>query len=409
MALFDRFGLKDNPYSVNPITYDTLELFVGRKNEIKKCNLALDYKSIIIIEGGRGVGTTSFGNYVRFNKLKQKSNFTLPREISVERGWNGEFLLANTLSWLVSSLENNKKTAKKPKFHEIKKATHGIQEIYRQAGLQLMTFGAHYGKEAVVATPPVYSIATLIQYFEDCSKLIKETGYNKPTIIQINNLDIDTTISTEQIRFFLNDIRDLLQIPSYSWLLIGDTGLSSFMRLNVDRLADIVTFETPIRPLTVKEVHEAINKRIESLKTKEHTEPPISDEVINMLYNASHGRIRKIFRTATNLLHMVEADPLINRVNMETAIPLIKRITEDKMDKAKITPATHKILEKLVTHGPITPTELSKKIKTQRQAVSRALIALQRADLAYLERKGKEHFWDAEPEVKIALSEGEIK
>jgi len=35
MALFDRFGLKDNPYSVNPITYDTLELFVGRKNEIK--------------------------------------------------------------------------------------------------------------------------------------------------------------------------------------------------------------------------------------------------------------------------------------------------------------------------------------------------------------------------------------
>jgi len=33
MALFDRFGLKDNPYSVNPITYDTLELFVGRKNE----------------------------------------------------------------------------------------------------------------------------------------------------------------------------------------------------------------------------------------------------------------------------------------------------------------------------------------------------------------------------------------
>jgi DNA-binding transcriptional ArsR family regulator len=403
MALFDRFGLKENPYSVNPITYDTLELFVGRKNEIKKCALAADYKSIIVVEGGRGVGTTSFGNYVRFNRLKKRKNFTLPREISVERGWNGEFLLANTLSWLVRSLEDNKKTAKKPKFREIKKATHGIQEIYRQAGLQLMTFGTHYGKEAAIATPPVYPIATLIQYFEDCSKLIKKIGYNKPTIIQINNLDLDTTISAEQLRFFLNDIRDLLQIPGYSWLLIGDSGLSGFMRLSVDRLADIVTFETHLKPLTLKEVHEAINKRIEFLKTKEHTEHPISDEVINMLYNASHGRIRKIFRAATNLLHLVEADPLINRVDMEVAIPLIKRVTEDKIGKAKITYATHKILEKLVILGPITPTELSKKIKIQRQAASRALIALQRADLAYLERKGKEHFWDAEPEVKIAL------
>jgi DNA-binding transcriptional ArsR family regulator len=175
------------------------------------------------------------------------------------------------------------------------------------------------------------------------------------------------------------------------------------MRLSVDRLADIVTFETHLKPLTLKEVHEAINKRIEFLKTKEHTEHPISDEVINMLYNASHGRIRKIFRAATNLLHLVEADPLINRVDMEVAIPLIKRVTEDKIGKAKITYATHKILEKLVILGPITPTELSKKIKIQRQAASRALIALQRADLAYLERKGKEHFWDAEPEVKIAL------
>jgi len=54
--MWEKWGLRDNPYSQNPIDERSLNLFVGREKELAVCNNGLlTSNSRIVIEGGRGV------------------------------------------------------------------------------------------------------------------------------------------------------------------------------------------------------------------------------------------------------------------------------------------------------------------------------------------------------------------
>ncbi|MDI6708620.1 MAG: hypothetical protein QME47_06025, partial [Candidatus Thermoplasmatota archaeon] len=266
--MFEKWNLRDNPYTTEPITEETLELFVGREEWIKRCSALLDTKSIIVIEGDRGVGTTSFGNYVRFKQKERKINYTTKRELSVCPGWNSEILIANVISSVVRGVASEFKELEKDKrFREIKRSTHEVRETYRKVAAQLSLGGAgvgfEYGKEAVITIPPIYPEATLIQYLEDLRLFVEKLGYKKQTVIQINNLDLATIMPPAQMKFFLNNIRDTLQIQGYNWLLIGDTGLSAFMHTQVNRVSDIVSMEIKIPVLSLGEVFEIIKRRVD--------------------------------------------------------------------------------------------------------------------------------------------------
>jgi hypothetical protein len=64
---WESFGFKENPFGTDPITQTTLELYTGHNKEIKIFKNVLKEKNILaVIEGARGVGTTSFANYLRF-------------------------------------------------------------------------------------------------------------------------------------------------------------------------------------------------------------------------------------------------------------------------------------------------------------------------------------------------------
>ena len=52
----------------------------------------------MVIEGVRGVGTTSFANYLRFSTQAKKTYFTPRNEIGVQPDWNLETLLAVIIS-----------------------------------------------------------------------------------------------------------------------------------------------------------------------------------------------------------------------------------------------------------------------------------------------------------------------
>lgn len=75
--MWEKWMLRENPYRQNPIDENSLELFTGRKDEIKKCRNGIDVgNSRIVLEGGRGVGTTSLVNYVRYTLVKEGKYLT---------------------------------------------------------------------------------------------------------------------------------------------------------------------------------------------------------------------------------------------------------------------------------------------------------------------------------------------
>ena len=81
---------KDDPLKTAPIASETLVLYTGHNHEIKVCQNVLTSSNVrIVIEGARGVGTTSFGNYLRFTAQDDKRYFTTRNEIKVDQGWIG--------------------------------------------------------------------------------------------------------------------------------------------------------------------------------------------------------------------------------------------------------------------------------------------------------------------------------
>lgn len=401
-------GLKSNPYTTMPINKETLNLFIGREKEKKLCQLALVSKAIIVIEGGRGVGTTSFGNVVRFNLKKKGKNFTPESEISTGPGWNREVFLANVLSNLVWSLEKEEtKLGRDKRFIEIKRATHQVRETFKNVSVQLNILGTGggtgYGKQAMVTTPPLYPVTTLNQHLKEVTKIIKKIGYKKETLIQINNLDVETMIEPNQLIFLLNDIRDTLQLEGYSWLLVGDRGLRNFISSQVDRLDDIISVEVCIEALSLKEVYEAIKKRVEILSINRKAVSPITDNLIKALYTASGGRLRQIFGVATRLLNLTEENNLIERIDLDVAIPLLKREVEDRVRQNNIPATAEKVLKHLVKMEFATPSLLSKKAGIQIPNISRALKQLRKARLVSCQQKGKEHIYTPLTDVAVAL------
>lgn len=68
MMDWQAFGFKDDPLKTAPIMKSTLELFTGHQEEARICLDVLTGSNIrLVIEGARGVGTTSFANYLRFS------------------------------------------------------------------------------------------------------------------------------------------------------------------------------------------------------------------------------------------------------------------------------------------------------------------------------------------------------
>ena len=409
MGTFERWGLKDNPYTTEPIHEGTLDLFVARKQQRNLCKSALESKSIIVIEGNRGVGTTSMGNFVRFAKKQDRMSYSPDSEVPVSPGWNCEILLANVLSSLIWSLEKEKdKLGSNSDFQEIKRVTHQVRETFKNISLQLSILGTggggQVGKEAMVTTPPVYPLITLNQYLQQITRITKELGYKKGTIIQIDNLDLDTLLTSEQLRVFLNDIRDTLQIEGFNWLLVGDKGLRDFIASKVDRLDDIVTLEVLIEPLSLEEVFEVINRRIKKYSLQKEANSPLTDELIEALYKASNGRIRHIFGIATRLLHLTQDNSFIEEIDMQVAKTLLKKVVEDRMRQYNIASLAKRILFHLIDCIRNNPTKISEQLKVPRPSVSRSLLQLQKARLIFTEQEGRQHMYTPLPDVRIAYS-----
>jgi len=95
--IWQSLGFNDNPLSIDPITRDTLSLYTGHRATAESCLKVLASPKVrLVIEGSRGVGTTSFANYLRFSLQDKKIYFTPRNEIRVEAGWNLETLLVSS-------------------------------------------------------------------------------------------------------------------------------------------------------------------------------------------------------------------------------------------------------------------------------------------------------------------------
>src|SRR3989338_6107054 len=103
---WESLGFKENPFNTDPISQATLGLYTGHDKTISVSQSVLKEKNVIlIVEGSRGVGTTSFANFLRFSAQAQKDYLTPCNEIRVGAGWSLETLLAVVIANLIREIE----------------------------------------------------------------------------------------------------------------------------------------------------------------------------------------------------------------------------------------------------------------------------------------------------------------
>ena len=407
---WEAFGFKDDPLKTSPITKSTLDLFTGHAEDIRICASVLTGSNVrIVIEGARGVGTTSFANYLRFSAEDKKNYFTPRTEIKVEQGWRFETLLAAIISNFIREIEllpNNDALIADERFHAAKALSSRIAETYRSFGVDAFGFGANYSKQAGVVTQPVIvPSSTLGHHFEDLIALVRGAGFRKGVLFQLNNLDVGEIHSPDEMKYLLNALRDYTQIDGSNWLFVGDLGLRKFIAQHVDRLDDIISYEVTIDPLPVTDLEQMIDKRVLFYSESEKAALPIEKDVLYYLYHITQGRLRYVFGLMSRLMSRLSVGNLTDKVTLEIAKPMLMKLGRDRVQRSDITSLEEDVLRSLVKTSDATPSDMAKTFNKTTQYIGRILAGLVHKGLVTSTKEGRDRMYTPTIDAVIAYTD----
>jgi hypothetical protein len=405
---WDALGFKDNPFNTDPIVQSTIDLYTGQEHSIKVCqNILLERNVLMVIEGARGVGTTSFANFLRFSAQARKDYFTPSNEIRVGAGWSIETLLSVIVANVVREIEltQTKDMTKDERFLRAKALSTRIADTYRAFGINAFGFGASYGKQAGITTQPVIVPAAVLgHHIEDLAVLLELMGYKYGLLLQLNNLDIGEIHDETHLKYLFNELRDYIQTNNVSWLLVGDTGLRKFIAQQVDRLDDIVNYEVEILSLNKSDFIKLIDKRVHFYKINPNAQLPIDKDVFLYLFDLTKGRLRYVFGLLKRLLNELSVGDLVDRLTLDLAKPMVIKLAKERLSKNGLTTGEEEILILLVKLGAASATDLAEKLNKTRQYVSKAVVKLCDMKLLDVRREGRNRIYLPVLDVTIAYA-----
>jgi len=367
---WQQFGLKTNPYNTNALVeggeLSIEDAFIGRNQERKVLNdiFASDTKVCLAVCGETGVGKTTLANSHKFlwKYKREKLLFSCRREIEASDTLLNKqsFLLEIIGSILreINLLDAN--LSKDPLLSKLLQIVDVSQTIAISTGASVgidgFGGGLNFQRDRKNSLPIRFSMASLEQHFIDLLNFIKTHPIKRRQyqgiIIHVNNFDFvlkDSSRKKEVLSFF-NEIRDILQTKDAYFLFLGPSDFYSQIIAKEQRVKSV--FErTPllVRPLGKTEVIEALEKRMELLKSEDVSSyiKPIDDEVVSRLYSLYNGDIRSIMTGLKDILGQCESR-LLQPLSVNEAMLLLGRERWEKIGKS-LTSEQKNILKFLVT------------------------------------------------------------
>jgi len=399
--MFTRWNLVRNPFDPNPISLATLDWYIGRKKEIRLCQRLVNSGSVVLVEGGLGVGTTSFGNVVRFRGPAR----TPKMEIAVYRGWNAQTLFENVLVAIVQELSEDTRLKKSAAVRKAASLVQRVEKAVHSAGVSLLGFGGQISRNVMVTQPGIVPLETLRQSLTSLVRTVVPKGNQSAFVIQLNNLDPDLTFTADELTNFLNDIRDSLQLPGFGWLLVGKKGLGHFVTSRVPRIRSIITHDLSLEPLKPEDVGKVVTRRIKACALPgRKAKNPIDPGLLQEIYDASGGSLRETFMICGKLCLAMATDPLYEKITKKEAGALLAELLSVRFAHIRNSPLQQSILKNLVLHPGISQQQLVKQIKKSQTSVSRAVKSLLENELVRQTKEGRQVRYWAAPEVRLAAA-----
>jgi hypothetical protein len=413
-SLGPHYGFRRNPYDPSPLGVEEgdSELFVGRSKEglVFRTFLESFDRGAVFVEGGVGVGKTSFVNVQEY----RSGRGTVPRGVLPTRQ---PIQLASTLSpteFLLSVLSNvlnslqraNPRVEKAPRFRKLSSAV--AQSIVKTRGWEVSAagFGGGITTDATVSNPLLVLLPAVSELLDEAAKLATEFGHNR-LAVNVNNLDV---IDGRTLVSFLDITRDytLTRAP-FLWVFIGPIGCRAMVAQSSRRVSELVrTDPIWLPPLTLKEVFEAIDARVKRFRVDSATSVPITKEVVQILYESSMGEVRYILNRCTDLLMNTLIEfPTTREISLDLARPLLREMTSRAIGRCNLTPKQGTVLSKLANHGPCQPRDYREFGFGNPPAFLRYLSLFYALGLVDRRRRGKEVVYMPRGDVVLALAKSQ--
>lgn len=356
------YGFKRNPYDPSPlgIDRDDSSLFVGRETEGRELRTFLTSfdRGAVFIEGGTGVGKTSFVNVQEYRIEHEKSKpRLLPtlQAIQLASALSPTEFLLSVLSNVLNALARTvPSSAHGAEFKDLSRAV--TQSLVQTRGWQvdLAGFGAGRSTESTATSPLVVLLPVVSDLLDRAARLALAAGVTR-IVVNVNNLDL---VDSKTLVSFLEVARDVTLTRSpFLWVFIGPIGCRANVAQRSRRVSELIRSDPVwLPPLTAKDVHRAVDARILRFRTSTSVVAPISRDVVDLLYEASSGELRYILNRCTDLLFrtMIEF-PTSRELDLDVARPLLRRMTMSSLDRYNLTQKQRALLVRLVDQGPCQP------------------------------------------------------
>jgi len=404
--LWELYGLKENPFSTNPLLLlggiIPITCFIGRDKELDRMAKQFRSKggSRTLIVGDVGVGKTSFVNFARY-KAYEKGYFSPIREIAVQEQWNSIDFIHNTLYaiYITLKLTSQNKIISSETYDELSHLV-AINEVTgRGWGLNILGSGVQYNQESTTSSRvPFMALHDLLAKIAE--EVFKNTG--KETILHYNNLE---RLQERNVRRIFEDLRDTLQIAHIHYVFVGNLIVDGVLQ-SMPRVSSIFSERVALGTMNYTEIENIIETRLKQLKISDEIRiiKPFDATALGVLYNLYRGNIRDILNSLnTAILEATKDRPII--LNKDDVVIILK-IAVEKRFLSRLPPKAKQILETILQakNGEITNRGIATATKTSRPNVSSYLRDLESEGCIYLKRKnGKDKFWGARPEIHWML------
>jgi hypothetical protein len=361
------YGFRRNPYDPSPLGVDhgDSSLFVGREEEGREFRIFLSSfdRGALFIEGGTGVGKTSFVNVQEYRAEKvggQPRLLPTLQAIQLASALTPSEFLLSVLSNVLNALARDvPRATRAAEFKDLSRAvTHSLVQT-RSWQVDVAGFGGGRTTDSTATTPLAVLLTSVSDLLDRAAKLTRELGVPK-IVVNVNNLDL---LDSKTLVSFLEITRDLtLTRAPFLWVFIGPIGSRAGVAQRSRRVSELIRSD-PIwlPPLSVKEVHKAIEARIDRYRTSTSVSAPISRDILDLLYETSSGELRYILNRCTDLLLRTMTEfPTSRELSLELARPLLRRMTLSTIDRCNLTSKQKTVLVQLVNGGPCQPKDFRK-------------------------------------------------
>lgn len=383
--LWKHLGFRENPYFATPldISEEGCDLFVGRAVELRR--LITKWASekegaTTIIAGNIGTGKTSFLNVCQYLCLTGMKDFELPfdppllipsvEKVQLEQDQaETDFLVrilravCRSIEWACSFIQE--KTPQR--IGEVLAWLNSLSQATTSSvagGFNVSLPGAPGGglsgsrtQGATLKNPKDVPVDTLVGILRELAESTRLIRKYQGVIVAIDNIEM---VPPEILLTLLNKYRDtLFSVPYVWWVLIGQKGLYDLIEADAPRVAQrIKGTETSLDGLSWDDFLLATQVRLEAFRLRSDAVAPVDESLLKLLFEASKGEIRYIFKMADQIVGEAIAEiPSAVSVPPDRATALLISSTKDSLARLGLSDRERRVLRLLCERGVVRPKE----------------------------------------------------